>query len=72
MLLSLIIELSKAWLKEFSAVRASTLSFFETMDDSVVSNEGSASGFPITVRGLAGIMAGHVAHHIDILKERYL
>jgi uncharacterized damage-inducible protein DinB len=58
--------------KEFEAVRASTLSFFESMDASVVANVGTASDFPITVRGIAGIIAGHAAHHIDILKERYL
>jgi uncharacterized damage-inducible protein DinB len=59
-------------IKEFEAVRASTLSFFETMDESVVANVGTVSDFPITVRGNVGIIAGHAAHHIDILKERYL
>lgn len=57
---------------EFEAVRASTLSFFESMEMSVLDNVGTASDFPITVRGNAGIIAGHAAHHIDILKERYL
>lgn len=58
--------------KEFEAVRSSTLSFFETMDESVLANVGTASDFPITVRGNVGIIAGHAAHHIDILNERYL
>jgi len=57
---------------EFKTIRASTLSLFETLDASVISNIGTASGFPITVRGIAGIIAGHAAHHIEILKERYL
>jgi hypothetical protein len=33
---------------------------------------GTASGLPISVRALAWIMAGHIAHHANILKERYL
>ena len=33
---------------------------------------GTASDNPVSVRGLAYITAGHVAHHIGLLKERYL
>jgi hypothetical protein len=33
---------------------------------------GVASGNPFTVRALAYITAGHVAHHTRILRERYL
>ena len=33
---------------------------------------GIASDSPVTVRALAFIMAGHVRHHSQILKERYL
>jgi hypothetical protein len=31
-----------------------------------------ASGNPFTVRALAYIAAGHVAHHLRILREQYL
>ena len=33
---------------------------------------GTASGNPVSVRALAYIMAGHVRHHVNILRERYL
>jgi hypothetical protein len=33
---------------------------------------GIASDNPFTVRSLAYIIAGHVAHHVRILRERYL
>lgn len=33
---------------------------------------GTASDKPVSVRALAYMMAGHVTHHINILKERYL
>ena len=36
------------------------------------SRTGIASGNPVSVRALAYIIAGHVAHHIAILEERYL
>jgi len=32
---------------------------------------GTASGKPISVRALAFIMAGHVRHHVGMLRERY-
>jgi hypothetical protein len=33
---------------------------------------GTASGNPFSVRALAFITAGHVAHHVRLLRERYL
>jgi DinB family protein len=32
---------------------------------------GTASGWPVSVRGLAWIMVGHVRHHLAVLAERY-
>jgi hypothetical protein len=33
---------------------------------------GVANDNPFTVRALAYILAGHVAHHTAVLRERYL
>ena len=57
---------------DFSAVRAATLSFFRNLPAEAWTRTGVASGNPVSVRALAYIIAGHVAHHIAILEERYL
>jgi hypothetical protein len=58
--------------EEFRAVRAATESLFRHMPDAGWSRKGIASGHDVTVRALAYITAGHVAHHVRILRERYL
>jgi hypothetical protein len=57
---------------DFAAVRAATLSFFCNLPEDAWSRTGIASGNPVSVRALAYIIAGHLAHHIAILEERYL
>ena len=57
---------------ELKAVRGATLALAESMSASVLTNEGNASGSPVTVRALFGIIAGHTAHHVQVIKERYL
>lgn len=59
-------------LEEFSLLRASNAIFFENLDDSVWFYTGTASDALVSVRALAFIMVGHVRHHINILKSRYL
>ena len=58
--------------EDFRAVRAATLTFFRNLPEEAWGRSGVASGNPVTVRGLAYIIAGHVAHHVAILQERYL
>jgi len=58
--------------EDFRAVRAATLTFFRNLPEEAWSRSGVASGNPVTVRALAYIIAGHVAHHAAILQERYL
>lgn len=57
---------------EFRAVRAATLTFFQGLPADAWTRRGLASGYPFTVRALAYISAGHVAHHLRIVRERYL
>jgi hypothetical protein len=57
---------------EFRAVRGATLSFFQSLPAGAWTRRGVASGNPFTVRALAYISAGHVTHHLGILRERYL
>jgi DinB superfamily len=58
--------------REFGHVRRSHLLFFERLDPSDWSRTGTASEKTFSVRALAFIMAGHVRHHLAILKSRYL
>lgn len=58
--------------EEFRAIRAASSSLFRSLPDDAWMRRGIASGHPFTVRALAYITAGHVAHHVRILRERYL
>jgi len=57
---------------EFRAVRDATLAFVLGLPDEAWTRRGIASGNPFTVRALAFIAAGHVTHHLRILRERYV
>jgi hypothetical protein len=58
--------------EEFTTVRLATLSFFRNLSPEAWSRTGIASDNPFTVNALAYIIAGHAAHHVNVLKERYL
>ena len=57
---------------ELEAVRRATLPLFRDLPAEAWSRRGIASGNPFSVRALAYVAAGHVAHHVRILRERYL
>jgi hypothetical protein len=57
---------------EFRAVRAATLALFANLSPEAWDCRGIASDNPVTVRALAYITAGHLAHHVALLNERYL
>lgn len=58
--------------EEFRNVRLGTISFFKSLPEEAWSRTGIASDNPFTVRSLAYIIAGHVAHHRKVLTEKYL
>jgi hypothetical protein len=57
---------------QWQALRAANVLLFESFDDAAWERTGVASGFPVSVRALAWITAGHARHHLDVLQERYL
>jgi len=57
---------------EFKNVRLATISFFKSLPEEGWERTGVASDNPVSVRALAYIMAGHVAHHMGVLREKYL
>ena len=63
-----------AWARhvaEFRAVRTSSLTLFQNLPHEAWMRSGTASDNLVTVRALAYIIAGHVAHHVSVLHERY-
>jgi hypothetical protein len=51
--------------------RESNLRFLESLDEKAWHRSGIANGAGVSVRALGFIMAGHVRHHLKVLKERY-
>ena len=62
----------KQLVDEFRSLRQATISLFETLPEEAWSRSGVASDNPVTVRALAYIVAGHTAHHLNVLREKYL
>jgi DinB superfamily len=58
--------------EEFEHVRRANVHFFRALNEEAWSRRGTANDNDVTVRALAYIMAGHEAHHVNVLKTRYL
>jgi DinB superfamily len=59
-------------LEEFSLLRQSNVLLFKNLTDEMWGKTGTASDATISVCALAYIMVGHIRHHANILRERYL
>lgn len=59
-------------LDEFAGIRSATVALFDGLPDDAWDRRGVASGNPVSVRALAYICAGHVAHHMQVLRDKYL
>src|SRR5262245_62166765 len=55
-------------LKEYAAVRNSTITLFQGLPEEAFSRTGVANKNPVTVRALAYHIAGHELHHLNIIK----
>ncbi|WP_257657240.1 DinB family protein [Parapedobacter lycopersici] len=58
--------------EEFSLVRRSNLLLFESFNDQELARKGLASERLVSVRAFLYIVAGHLNHHRNIIRERYL
>lgn len=56
---------------ELRDVRQATLSFVTSLDEEAAARMGRANDAPVSVRAIAWIIAGHAAHHLAVLRERY-
>lgn len=57
---------------DYDAVRGSTITLFESFTAEMLMEIGQASDVAVSCRAIGFIILGHEAHHIKIVKERYL
>lgn len=58
--------------EEFKHVRKGNIYLFNSFTKEMVERKGIANGSEITVAALIYIAAGHLNHHVQILRDRYL
>jgi hypothetical protein len=58
--------------EEFREIRLATISFFGNLPEEAWARTGVASGNPFSVMSCAYIVAGHVEHHLAVLREKYI
>jgi hypothetical protein len=61
----------KDLLSEFRLVREANIAMLKNLDEDSWTRVGTANDSPVSVRALAFVMAGHLRHHMGVLKERY-
>ena len=61
-----------AHIEEFGHVRRATIALYRNMPTDAWMRSGIASDNRFTVRAMAFITGGHLAHHLRILREKYL
>lgn len=57
---------------EFKNLRKANITMISQFNKEQLAAVGAASGQAVSAAALCFIIAGHVAHHMNILKERYL
>jgi len=62
----------KEMVNEFKSVRKGTEKLFRSFDNEQLLSTGTASNNTINVLALGFICAGHAAHHIKVIKDKYL
>ncbi len=58
--------------KEYSLLRASTIELFQSFDEEMWAEIGSASGLHLPVKAIPYILCGHEIHHRNIIEEKYI
>jgi len=58
-------------LEEFYSVRASTVAMYKSFNNEMLLREGQVGNNTISVLAIGFAIAGHMNHHMAILKEKY-
>lgn len=59
-------------LNEYKTARKSTIDLFKSFDDTMLQREGNCFSKDISVLALGFVMAGHLLHHSNVIKEKYM
>lgn len=57
---------------ELRAIRNASLALLSSFDEAAILRTGTASDRMVSTRALCWIMAGHMAHHIGLTRDRYV
>lgn len=66
---------SRSWddlVEEFKVTRRSNEILFSSFDNEQLETNGTANGNPVYVLSIGFMLVGHIEHHVNVLKERYL
>ncbi|MBB2146184.1 DinB family protein [Pedobacter sp. LMG 31464] len=58
--------------EEFTLLRKANLFLINSLNEDELSIIGNANGKDMSVRSLVYVLAGHILHHTNVIKERYL
>lgn len=58
-------------IEELTLLRSANLLLFRGLTPEDLARLGVANSYPVSVRALAFILAGHLEHHFRVLRERY-
>jgi hypothetical protein len=58
-------------LEELTLLRSANVLLFRSLAPEELARVGVANTYPVSVRALAFILAGHLHHHFVVLRERY-
>jgi len=58
-------------IEELTLLRSANVLLFRSLAPEDLARIGVANTYPVSVRALAFILAGHLQHHFNVLRERY-
>ncbi|TKC12528.1 DinB family protein [Pedobacter polaris] len=58
--------------EEFAQLRKANMFLIKSLNDEELARSGNANGNLISVKALVYVLAGHIIHHTNVIKERYL